>query len=218
MGVSLELGLRRFGFLPVGQGEITGRVSGLGSEAGTHLKPMEIIARGALRSAWGRAVAANLPPHIPQRVTTQATAILSSSAPAISIEPQDVRAASAGAGLFLTAEYDYISAGFNVFAARGRSSETVSAEAACALSSRAALVLHLADQALLPLALGAAPSTFTCETATRHLETNAWVIGQFGIGDVLIERQQGGPALVWVRPKVAASAAEGRRTWKAWAA
>ena len=216
MGVSLELGLRRFGFLPVGQGEITGRVSGLGSEAGTHLKPMEIIARGALRSVWGRAVAANLPPHIPQRVTTQATAILSSSAPAISIEPQDVRAASAGAGLFLTAEYDYINAGFNAFGARGKSSETVAAEAAGPLlkhlRSGAALDLHLADQALLPLALAAAPSKFTCETATRHLETNAWVIGQFGIADVLIEGHQGGPALVSVRPKVAASAAQGTPT------
>jgi hypothetical protein len=38
------------------------------------------------------------------------------------------------------------------------------------------------------------------------------VIGQFGIADVLIERQQGGPALVSVRPKLAASAAQGTPT------
>jgi RNA 3'-terminal phosphate cyclase (ATP) len=64
----------------------------------------------------------------------------------------------------------------------------------------------LADQALLPLALACAPSTFTCEGVTRHLETNAWVIGQFGIADIFIEGREGGPARVSVRPKAAAGA------------
>jgi RNA 3'-terminal phosphate cyclase (ATP) len=213
MGISFEVELAQFGFLPVGQGEITARVSGLGSKASAHLKPVEIIARGPLRSVSGRAITANLPSHIAQRMVARATALLSSLAPTISIRAEDVRAASPGAGLFLTAEYDHTSAGFNAFGARGKSSETVASEAAGALLSHlrsgAALDLHLADQALLPLALACAPSTFTCEGATRHLETNAWVIGQFGIADVLIEGREGGPALISVRPKVAA-AAQGR--------
>jgi RNA 3'-terminal phosphate cyclase (ATP) len=214
MGIPLEVELARFGFLPVGQGEITARVSGLGSEASAHLKPVEIIARGPLRSVSGRAIAANLPSHIGQRMAARATALLAGSAPAISIRAEDVKAPSPGAGLFLVAEYECISAGFNAFGARGKSSETVAAEAAGALLSHlrsgAAFDLHLADQALLPLALARAPSTFTCEGVTRHLETNAWVIGQFGIADVLIEGREGGPALVSVRPKVSAAAAQGR--------
>jgi RNA 3'-terminal phosphate cyclase (ATP) len=213
MGASLELGLNTFGFLPVGQGEITGRVWGLGRQAGTHLRPVEIIARGALRSVWGRAIAANLPSHIARRMAARATALLSSTAPAISIEVQDVRAASPGAGLFLTAEYERVSCGFNAFGARGKSSEMVAAEAAGALlnhlRSGAALDLHLADQVLSPLALARAPSTFTCEAVTRHLETNAWVIEQFGIAEVLINGGGGGPALVSVRPKVAALVDQG---------
>jgi RNA 3'-terminal phosphate cyclase (ATP) len=216
IGVSLELGLSSFGFLPVGQGEITGRVAGLGSQAGTHFRPVEIIARGPLRSVWGRAVAANLPSHIAQRIAARATALLSSSAPAISIREEDVRAASPGAGLFLTAEYEHISAGFNAFGARGKSSEMVAAEAAGALlrhlRSGAALDPHLADQVLLPLALVCAPSTFTCEAVTRHLETNAWVIGQFGIADVQVEAREDGTVLVSVRPTMAAPAAQRRRT------
>jgi hypothetical protein len=36
------------------------------------------------------------------------------------------------------------------------------------------------------------------------------VIGQFGIADVLIEGREGGPALVSVKPKVVAAAAQGR--------
>jgi RNA 3'-terminal phosphate cyclase (ATP) len=213
MGISLEVELAQFGFLPVGQGEITGRVSGLGTQASAHLKPVEVTARGPLRSVSGRAIAANLPSHIAQRMVARATALLASSAPAISIRAEDVSAASPGAGIFLTAEYEHMSAGFNAFGARGKSSETVAGEAAGALvkhlRSGAALDLHLADQALLPLALGCAPSAFTCEGVTRHLETNAWVIGQFGLADVLIERRAGRPALVSVRPKVAA-AAQGR--------
>jgi RNA 3'-terminal phosphate cyclase (ATP) len=214
MGIALEVQLAQFGFLPVGQGEITAHVSGLGSQASAHLKPVEITARGPLRSVSGRAIAANLPSHIAQRMAARATALLSSSAPAISIRAEDVSAASPGAGVFLTAEYDRVASGFNAFGARGKSSETVAAEAAGALlshlTSGAALDRHLADQALLPLALGCAPSTFTCEGVTRHLETNAWLIGQFGLADVLIERRAGGPALVSVRPKVSGTAGQGR--------
>jgi RNA 3'-terminal phosphate cyclase (ATP) len=214
MGISLELSVSTFGFLPVGQGEITGRVSGLGRRAGTHLRSVEIIARGALRSVWGRAIAANLPSHIAQRMAARATALLSSAAPALSIEAQDVRAASPGAGLFLTAEYERVSCGFNAFGARGKSSETVADEAAGALlnhlRSGAALDLHLADQVLAPLALACSPSMFTCEAVTGHLETNAWVIGQFGIADVQIEAREDGPVLVSVRPKVAAPIAQRR--------
>jgi RNA 3'-terminal phosphate cyclase (ATP) len=147
-------------------------------------------------------------------MAARAKALLSSAAPAISIEAQDASAASPGAGVFLTAEYEHISVGFNAFGARGKSSETVAAEAASALlkhlRSGAALDLHLADQVLAPLALAGAPSTFTCEGPTRHLETNAWVIEQFGLADVLIERRGDGPALVSVRPKVAAAAVQGR--------
>jgi RNA 3'-terminal phosphate cyclase (ATP) len=214
MGMVLEVELAQFGFLPVGQGEITARVSGLGTQACAHLKPVVIISRGPLRSVSGRAIAANLPSHIAQRMAARATTLLSSLVPTISIRAEDVSAACPGAGLFLTAEYEHVSAAFNAFGARGKSSETVAAEAAGALlthlRSGAALDLHLADQALLPLALACAPSTFTCEGVMRHLETNAWVIGQFGIADVLIEGRERGPALVSVKPRIAAAAAQGR--------
>jgi RNA 3'-terminal phosphate cyclase (ATP) len=61
---------------------------------------------------------------------------------------------------------------------------------------------HLADQMLLPLALAGGPSAFTCEAATRHLTTNAWVIEQFGAAQVLIEEQRDSSARVTVRPHV----------------
>ncbi|HEX5999480.1 MAG TPA: RNA 3'-terminal phosphate cyclase [Hyphomicrobiaceae bacterium] len=214
MGIALEVELAQFGFLPVGQGEITARVSGLGSQASAHLKPVVIIARGPLRSVSGRAITANLPSHIAQRMVARATALLAGSAPAIGIRAEDVSAASPGAVLFLIAEYEHMSAGFNAFGARGKSSETVATEAAGALlthlRSGAALDLHLADQALLPLALACAPSIFSCEGVTRHLETNARVIGQFGIADVVTERRGRGPALVSIKPRIAAAAAQGR--------
>ncbi|MFN3744900.1 MAG: RNA 3'-terminal phosphate cyclase [Hyphomicrobiaceae bacterium] len=214
MGISLQVELTQFGFLPVGQGEIIGGVSGLGKQASTHLRPLEIISRGALRSVSGRAIAANLPSHIAQRMAARATEHLSTSAAAVDIRAECVSAASPGAGLFLTAAYEHVSAGFNAFGARGKSAETVADEAAGALlghlRSGAALDLHLADQVLLPLSLACAPSSFTSERVTRHLETNAWVIGQFGIADVRIERQEGGSALVSITPSTAAVARQVR--------
>jgi RNA 3'-terminal phosphate cyclase (ATP) len=53
---------------------------------------------------------------------------------------------------------------------------------------------------LLPLALASGPSAFTCEAATRHLRTNAWVIEQFGVARVNIEEQADLTARVAVLP------------------
>ena len=216
MGISLETALKAFGFYPRGQGEIIGQLKGLGPQARTRLKSVQVIDRGQLRSVSGRAIAASLPSHIPQRMAARAQAMLTELAPSVVIRPELVHAASPGAGIFLTAEYDGISCGFNAFGARGKSSETVAEEAVAALlkhlRSNAALDLHLADQVLLPLALASSPSAFTCETVTRHLETNAWIIEQFGIANICIERQEGGSAHVSVRPDLANSAGDRRQS------
>ena len=212
MGISLEIELNAFGFYPQGQGEIIGQLKGLGPQARARLKSVQVIDRGQLRSVSGRAIAANLPSHVPQRMAAQAQAMLSELAPSVAIRSELVHAASPGAGIFLTAEYDGISCGFSAFGARGKSSEMVAEEAVAALlkhlRANAALDRHLADQVLLPLALAASPSAFTCETVTQHLETNAWIIEQFGIANIRIERQEGGSVHVSVRPDLANSAGD----------
>jgi RNA 3'-terminal phosphate cyclase (ATP) len=112
------------------------------------------------------------------------------------IEPLRVRAACAGAGIFLAAEYDHVRAGFNALGARGKPSEAVAEEAVATLlahrDSGAALDQHLADQLILPLALAGGESRFSVEQVTRHLITNAWVVEQFGLARVSIAGHQVG--------------------------
>jgi len=192
LGVMAGLELVRWGWYPAGQGELRATVHGLGGR----LEPSSpvLMERGPLRRIWGRAVAANLPSHIPQRMASRARSLLAGAGLVAQIEPLRVRAVSAGAGIFLTAEYEGVRAGFSALGARGKPSEAVAEEAAMALLSHRdagqALDQHLADQLVLPLALAGGTSTFGVERVSRHLTTNLWVLEQFGLASTRVEGRQ----------------------------
>lgn len=209
MSMSLKTDLIQCGFYPAGGGEIIARIEGRGRDAGSSLRPLALIERGALRSIKIRAIAANLPAHIPQRMVDRARTLLADIAPSLEIRPELVQARSPGAGIFLAADYDHVCCGFSALGAPGKPSEAVAEEAVEALLRHqrcgAALERHLADQILLPLALPDLPSTFTTEAATPHLETNAWVIEQFGLAHISIDRRDDGTAVVCVRPSADSS-------------
>ena len=192
VGIEADLELAAWGWYPVGQGELRVTIQGLGG--GQRLSPLTLVERGALRRVWGRAVAANLPAHIPQRMTDRARSLLAEAGVEVRIEPLRVRAACAGAGIFLNGDYEHVCAGFNALGEKGKSSEVVADEAVKALlaqrDSGAALDEHLADQVVLPLALAGGVSRFSVERVSRHLTTNAWVVEQFGVARVLIEGRQ----------------------------
>lgn len=208
-GLRAEAVLNRYGWFPVGQGEVKVTITGMGGGAGGNadgkpLRPLELVERGALCRVTGTAVAANLPAHIPQRMADRARAVLgelgaaSDATPEIMVEitPERVRSDCPGAGTFLTAEYEGALAGFGALGARRKSSERVAEEAAGELlafhRSGAAVDRHLADQLLLPLSFASGPSTLAVEQCTLHLETNAWLIGQFGVADIEITPDSGG--------------------------
>ena len=69
------------------------------------------------------------------------------------------------------------------------------------LASGAAVDRHLADQLLLPLSVAAKPSRFTVEQATRDLETNAWVIRELGVAEIVVHPMQSGTVEVVVAPQ-----------------
>jgi RNA 3'-terminal phosphate cyclase (ATP) len=165
---------------------------------------LELISRGTLRRVKGRAVAANLPMHIPQRMADRAAALLDALGAPIEIRPERVHAACAGAGIFVTAEYERVSAGFSSLGEIGKPAEVVAEEAATALLqyhvSGAALDRHLGDQALVPLSFAGGPSRYSVETISRHLETNVWVLEKFGGASARVERGSAGTGLVTVTP------------------
>ena len=202
LGIEITTELTKPGFFPLG--EVGATVNGLGAQAHRALKPLEIIERGALKAVRGLAFAANLPIHIPQRMADRARGLLSATSSRIDIRVMQVEAASAGAQLILIAEFENINAGFSAMGRRGRTSEAVADEAVAALGAHvrgdAALDSHLADQVLLPLAFARDSSVFTCSGATAHLETNAWVIEQFGIASIRIQ-PRGDVTRVTVMPR-----------------
>jgi RNA 3'-terminal phosphate cyclase (ATP) len=200
LGIEASVELAAWGWYPLGKGEVCARI-----RAGSApLKPIAIAEPGPLLRIVGRAVVANLPAHIPQRMTDRARSLLAGLGVELRIAPLRVRAACPGAGLFLTAEYANLNCGFSALGELGKPSEEVAAEAAGALlkhhASGAALDRYLGDQILAPLCFAGGPSHFTVEEITRHLETNAWVIEQFGVARIVAERSSTGMGPVTVTP------------------
>ncbi len=205
LGIEASAELRAWGWFPVGQGEIRAEISGLGSDGCPVLRPVSLLDRGPLRQVFGRAVAANLPAHIPRRMAERAGELLADHGIEADIEAEQVRAACAGAGIFLTAAYEGLRSGFSALGRRGKPAEEVAQEAVDQLlahqASDAALDLHLADQVLLPLAFAAGPSRFSTERITGHLETNARVVERFGAARVTLDEGEGATGRVTVTPQ-----------------
>ncbi len=204
LGIRADVALDAWGWYPIGKGAIRAEIAGAPPRAGG-LLPLQLPTPGPLLRIAGRAVAANLPAHIPQRMVERSSTLLASLGTSVDICAECVHAACAGAGIFLVAEYQHARAGFSALGARGKPSEQVAEEAAEALlrhhGSGAAVDRHLADQLLLPLSLAAGPSRLTVEQVTRHLETNAWVIQQFGVANIMVRRMESGTAEVVVTPR-----------------
>jgi len=203
MGFRIDGELKRWGWYPIGQGEVMcGIAAGLAEDGAARPRSIELLTRGALRRIAGRAVAANLPSHIAQRMADRARTSLGDLGVPVDVSPQLVTAACPGAGMFLTAEYEEIAASFSAYGRLGKPSEAVADQAVAAFrehhAARAAVELHLADQLLLPLALATGDSAFTTARPTGHLRTNAWTIGQFGVADISIG--EGTPCRVCIEP------------------
>lgn len=206
IGIEISPELHSWGWYPIGQGEVCARIPGRAvGEERVVLKSLDLPEPGRLLCVTGRAVAANLPPHIAERMAETAKSLTAGLGAEISIRPECVQAACAGAGIFFTAEYEHARCGFGAIGKRGKPAERVAEEAVRDLlrhhTSGAALDTHMSDQILLPLAFSEGPSRFSAERVSRHLETNAWVIEQFGLAEIQIERRDSGVGTVIVSPR-----------------
>ncbi len=200
LGIRASVALDAWGWYPIGKGAIRAEIAGAPPHRGG-LTPLQLLMPGPLLGVSGRAVAANLPAHIPQRMADRASALIASLGTKVDIHIECVHAACPGTGIFLVAEYQHARAGFSALGARGKPSEQVAEALLRHYASGAAVERHLADQLLLPLSLAAGPSHLTVERVTRHLETNAWVIQRFGVADIAVQPMESGTAEVVITPQ-----------------
>jgi RNA 3'-terminal phosphate cyclase (ATP) len=201
MGIQAKVNLRKWGWYPQGGGEVQATIEGM--EAERDLAGLDLGERGELLRVRGLSASSNLPKHIRVRQEKAALQTLRSSGVNPRFEVVDAPSKGTGTVVFLWADFENAVAGFTSLGERGKPAEHVAEEAAKDLldylRGDAALDRHLADQLVLPMALGGGRSRFATERVTQHLLTNAWVINQFFPGRAQVEGEEGQPGTCWIR-------------------
>ncbi len=209
LGVIAEYAITSWGWYPVGNGHVSARITPVRA-----LQPFTLIDRGNLLSVTGISAISNLPDHIATRQRDRALAVLSRQGIEASIETLSVPSTGKGSFLFLTAEFENLSVGFDSLGAAGKRAEEVADEACTGLLSylhaKGALDPHLADQIVPWLAFCHGSSEFTTSRVTRHLLTNIWVIQQFMDVEVRVEGNEGEAGRILIRPPACANHAISR--------
>jgi RNA 3'-phosphate cyclase len=194
-GIRARVVLHRWGWYPRGGGEVEAAIT-----PGPVARALVLETTPPGGSLVGLTAVSHLPRSIAERERRRVEERLATAGLAAQIAlVEDATALGPGTSVFLGMPGR---CGFSALGRRGLPAEAVADAAVDALlahrASGAALDDHLADQIVPFLALGAAPSTFTCPTLSSHLRTVAWVVDAFLPGRITLEG--GMPARVRVFP------------------
>jgi RNA 3'-terminal phosphate cyclase (ATP) len=189
MGARVSLELTSHGFYPRGGGEIRAHVTPV-----PRLAALELRERGAPTRSGAEALIAGLPAHIAARELDVIGRRLGFTRDQLQLRalPNDV---GPGNAVTITLGYENVTEVFTGFGERGVRAEDVARGAADeALAYRAASAPvgeNLADQLLLPLALGTG-GTFVATVASGHLRSNAGIVARFTGRRISIEPADAG--------------------------
>jgi RNA 3'-terminal phosphate cyclase (ATP) len=174
------LNLVDWGWYPAGGGQVTAVIQPI-----SHLQAVDFTPVST-HQVSGVAAVTNLPAHIPQRMARRADNLLRE------------RGRGPGAGLVLWLPQ----AGFTSLGRKGlpadKVAETAVANLLAFVDNKAAVDKHLADQLLLPMALGHGRSTLTTNQLTQHTLTNAHLLRQWLDVSITITGDLGHPAQIEV--------------------
>jgi RNA 3'-terminal phosphate cyclase (ATP) len=176
MGADVQLELVTHGFYPRGGGEIRARIA-----PNARLRALKLLDRGALIRGYAEAYVAALPADVAQRELHVIGRKMAWSQDQLLLRalPNDQ---GPGNAVTLTLEHEHVAEVFTGFGEKGVRAETVAGEVAdearAYLSARAPVGEHLADQLLLPMALGDG-GVFVTTRVTSHLRSNIEVIERF---------------------------------------
>lgn len=179
MGINARFSTISRGYYPRGGGEAEASIS-----PGTALlAPFRVRERGKLLKVRIVSTVSNLPVSIAERQLKSAAALLSSCPAPVEAELKEAASPGRGTSVFILATFENTGAGFSAIGALGKRAETVGIEAAQAflkhMKNKAALDPHLADQALIYMAIAKGESFFTTSEITSHLLTNIHTIEKF---------------------------------------
>lgn len=189
MGATVEAGIGRHGFYPAGGGTINVRVSPGGAP-----RPLVAEVMPELTEKRVYVVNAHIPAEVPRRqIAALSTALNWSDRPR---EVNEVKEASCpGNVLMAVLGGEGVLEVFSALAERSKSSETVAFEVAEQvrdyLTHNAPVGEHLADQLLVPMALGAGGS-FVTGPLSGHTVTNIETIRAFLDVEITQEAAAGG--------------------------
>ena len=192
MGANVQLDLTSYGFYPRGGGEIRARIA-----PGARLGALNLRDRGAWVRGYAEAYVAAIPLHVAQRELEVIGRALAWPKEQLLLRglPNDV---GPGNALTITLEYQNVTEVFTGFGEKGVRAETVAEQAAAEardyLSAVAPVGEHLADQLLLPMALGEG-GCFVTARATPHLRSNIAVIERFTQRRIAVEPMASGFAI-----------------------
>lgn len=185
MGTQVSARLSRYGFYPTGGGRVEITI-----EPHAGLMRLELTERGALLGVNVRALVANLPRQIAERELQIARRKLELAESQLEVI-ETTNSAGPGNAVLVEVRSENITELFIAFGERGVRAEEVAArvakEAREYMNGEAAVGEHLADQLLIPMALGEG-GAFTTVKPTPHTTTNIEVIKKFLDVDIETEK------------------------------
>jgi RNA 3'-terminal phosphate cyclase (ATP) len=188
MGARVDLALERHGFYPVGGGAFTARVAPC-----PRLGRLELLDRGAIGACSARAIVSAVPGSVAVRELDTLAAALGWDRAAC--KPLVVRAAGPGNALLATVRAEHVTEVFVGFGERGVRAEAVAAgvaaEAKRWLDAGVPVGEHLADQLLLPMALGAG-GAFRTLAPSSHTRTQVALLRDFLGKEVALREEASG--------------------------
>ena len=178
LGARVRTRLVRPGFYPAGEGEVAVEVTSV-----NRLSELDLTDRGEERSRRVRAIVSALPRHIAEREVSVLHAFLGLRPDALEVvEVPEDEAAGPGNVVMASLEFAETVEVFTGFGEKGVPAEEVALAAGRSarrwLRSGAPVGPHLADQLLVPLALGAG-GRFVASARTAHARTQTRLIGRF---------------------------------------
>jgi RNA 3'-terminal phosphate cyclase (ATP) len=177
MGAKLALGLDAAGFHPAGGGKLRARI-----EPCRRLARLEITERGEVKARYVRAIVSKLPAHVAQREIHTLLDRLGWSTADVDARPDAVDSPGPGNALVVTIACANVTEVFTGFGAPDVRAEQVAAstadEAKRWLDAGVPIGEHLADQLVMPMALGGG-GVFRTVAPSKHLNTQVDVVRTF---------------------------------------